>query len=59
LYDGLIVKDIDGKPDLDELVDKEYYIGEGGELYRYDESTDPPELLTPDQDGFKDSKKEK
>ena len=49
----------DGKPDLDELVDKEYYIGEGGELYRYDESTDPPELLTPDQDGFKDSKKEK
>ena len=49
----------DGKPDLDELVDKEYYIGEGGELYRYDESTDPPELLTPDQKGFKDSKKEK
>jgi len=49
----------DGAPDLDELVDKEYYIGEGGELYRYDESTDPPELLTPDQDGFNDSKKEK
>jgi len=49
----------DGVPDPDEMVDKEYYIGEGGELYRADKSTDPPTLLEPGDDGFNDSKKEK
>ena len=49
----------DGVPDVDEIVDKEYYIGEGGELYRADKSTDPPTLLEPGDPGFKDSKKEK
>jgi len=48
----------DGVPDVDEIVDKEYYIGEGGELYRADKSTDPPTLLEPGDPGFKDSKKE-
>ena len=47
----------DGVPDVDEIVDKEYYIGEGGELYRADKSTDPPTLLEPGDPGFKDSKK--
>ena len=49
----------DGVPDPDEMVDKEYYIGEGGELYRADKSTDPPTLLEPGDDGFNESKKEK
>ena len=49
----------DGVPDPDEMVDKEYYIGEGGELYRVDKSTDPPTLLEPGDDGFNESKKEK
>ena len=49
----------DGVPDPDERVDKECYIGEGGELYRADKSTDPPTLLEPGDDGFNDSKKEK
>ena len=49
----------DGVPDVDEIVDKEYYIGEGGELYRADKSTDPPTLLEPGDPGFKDSKKGK
>ena len=48
----------DGVPDVDEIVDKEYYIGEGGELYRADKSTDPPTLLEPGDPGFKDSKKD-
>jgi len=48
----------DGVADVDEIVDKEYYIGEGGELYRADKSTDPPRLLEPGEDGFKDSEKE-
>ena len=49
----------DGAPDEDEMIDKEYYVGEDGELYRVDKSTDPPTLLQPGDDGFKDSKKKK
>jgi hypothetical protein len=49
----------DGVPDVDEMVDKEYYVGEDGELYRADKSTDPPTLLQPGDDGFKDTKKKK
>jgi hypothetical protein len=49
----------DGIPDPDKMVDKEYYIGLGGELYRVDKSVEPTALLEPGDPGFKDSKKEK
>jgi hypothetical protein len=49
----------DGIPDPDKMVDKEYYIGLGGELYRVDKSVEPADLLEPGDAGFKDSKKEK
>ena len=49
----------DGAPDVDEMVDKEYYVGEDGLLYRADKSTEPPTLLEPGDEGFSDSKKKK
>ena len=49
----------DGVPDEDEIVDKEYYVGENGKLYRADKSTEPTTLLEPGDDGFKDTKKKK
>jgi len=49
----------DGAPDVDEMVDKEYYVGEDGSLYRVDKSTDPPTLLEPGDDGFRDTKETK
>ena len=49
----------DGIPDPDKMVDKEYYIGLGGELYRVDKSVEPAALLERGDPGFKDSKKEK
>ena len=51
--------DKSGIPDPDSAVDKEYYIGLGGELYRVDKSVEPAALLEPGDAGFKDSKKEK
>mgnify|MGYP003637002801 FL=1 len=51
--------DKSGIPDPDSAVDKEYYIGLGGELYRVDKSVEPADLLEPGDAGFKDSKKEK
>ena len=49
--------DKNGAPDPDEMVDKEYYVGENGRLYRVDKSVEPPRLLEPGDKGFKDSKK--
>ena len=49
----------DGVPDVDKMVDKEYYVGEDGDLYRADKSTDPPTLLQPGDDGFRDTKEKK
>ena len=49
--------DKSGAPDPDEMVDKEYYVGENGNLYRVDKSVEPPLLLEPGDKGFKDSKK--
>jgi len=49
----------DDVPDVDEIVDKEYYVGEDGSLYRADKSTEPMTLLEPGDDGFKDTKKKK
>jgi len=48
-----------GVPDSDKTVDKEYYVGENGRLYRVDKSVEPAALLERGDPGFKDSKKEK
>ena len=58
-FNKTLPMDKSGIPDPDSAVDKEYYIGLGGELYRVDKSVEPAALLEPGDAGFKDSKKEK
>jgi hypothetical protein len=58
-FNKTLPMDKSGIPDPDSAVDKEYYIGLGGELYRVDKSVEPAALLERGDPGFKDSKKEK
>ena len=58
-FNKTLPMDKSGIPDPGSAVDKEYYIGLGGELYRVDKSVEPAALLERGDPGFKDSKKEK